>query len=128
MNLKSGVVVVVFLLALIVSGSPSLALDPIPQQSGFSGYIQPGLGYLNMKSNMVAKVVSFDLSDKRISDLDEEPDSESTAIFTLPFKIAYTFAGSRIPSAGVRTSRLELHDSSLLVYTIDVVWPGQQPT
>lgn len=95
MNRKTGIVVVVFLVALIVSGSPSLALDPIPQQPGFSGYIHPGLGYLDIKSNMVAKVLSFDLSDKRISDLNDDPNSESTAIFTMPFKIAYTFAGSR---------------------------------
>jgi hypothetical protein len=85
----------VFCLAAVLAASPALALDPIPRQSGFSGYVQPGLGYLNMKSNMVAKVLSFDLSDKKISDLGDDPDSQSTAIFTLPFKLAYTFADSR---------------------------------
>ena len=95
MRLRSSLFVMILALALITAGSPALALDPIPQQSGFSGYIQPGLGYLNIKSNMVAKVLSFDLSDKKISNLNDEPDSESTMLLSVPFKLAYTFAGSR---------------------------------
>ena len=95
MRLKRGLAATVFSLALIVAGSPASALDPISNQSGFSGYIQPGLGYLNIKSNTVAKVLSFDLSDQKISDLNDEPDSQSTVLFTVPFKLAYTFAGTR---------------------------------
>ena len=44
---------------------------------------------------MVAKVLSFDLSDKNINDLNDEPDSESTVLFSVPFKLAYTFPGGR---------------------------------
>ena len=44
---------------------------------------------------MVAKVLSFELADKKISDLTDEPDSKSTAIVPISFKLAYTFAGSR---------------------------------
>jgi hypothetical protein len=95
MRLKSGLIAMALSLALLVAGSPASALDPISNQSGFSGYIQPGLGYLNIKSNTVAKVLSFDLSDKKISDLNDEPDSQSTVLFTVPFKLAYTFAGTR---------------------------------
>jgi hypothetical protein len=90
----------VFLLTLVLSGSPAVALDPLPKQSGFSGYIQPRAGYLSIKSNTVAKALNFDLSDQRIGDLDDEPDSESTAIFTVPYKVAYTFAGTRTELAG----------------------------
>jgi hypothetical protein len=82
-------------LFLLVGTNAVLALDPIPQSSGFSGYIQPGAGYLSIKSNTVAKVLSFDLSDKSINNLNDEPDSESGAIFTVPYKLAYTFAGTR---------------------------------
>lgn len=92
---KNGIIAAVLAIALLAGAGLALALDPIPKQSGFSGYIQPGGGYLSIKSNTVAKVLNFDLSDQRIDDLDDEPDSESTAIFTLPYKIAYTFAGSR---------------------------------
>jgi hypothetical protein len=76
-------------------GFPALAIEPIPNQSGFSGYIQPGAGYLNIKSNMVAKVASFDLSNKKISSIFDEPDSESTALVSMPFEIDYTFASTR---------------------------------
>jgi len=80
---------------LLVGASAALALDPIPKQSGFSGFIQPGAGYLRIESNTVAKVLSFDLSEKMIDNLNDGPESESTAIFTVPYKLAYTFAGTR---------------------------------
>jgi len=95
MRLKGSISTLVLSLVLVIAGSPALALDPIPNQSGFSGFVQPGVGYLNMKTNMVSSVAGFELSDKRISDLNDEPDSESTAIVTMPFNIAYTFANSR---------------------------------
>ena len=95
MRVKGGFFALALSLAVVMAGSPALALDPIPQQSGFSGYIQPGLGGLSIKSNMVAKVLSFDLSDKKINSLNDEPDSQSTMLFSMPFKLAYTFAGSR---------------------------------
>ena len=82
-------------IVLLVGANVAFALDPIPQQPGFSGYVQPGLGYLSIKSNMVAKVLSFDLSDQKINSLNDEPDSQSTALFSLPFKLAYTFQGGR---------------------------------
>ena len=94
MRLRSSCLVTLSL-AVILSGSPALALDPIPKQAGFSGYVQPGLGYLSIKSNMVAKVLSFDLSDQKINNLNDEPDSQSTMLFSLPFKLAYTFQGGR---------------------------------
>jgi len=90
-NITVGFISVVFVAIAI----PALAIEPIPNQSGFNGYIQPGVGYLNIKSNMVAKFSSFDLSDDSINSLSDEPDSESTALVMLPFEIAYTFAGTR---------------------------------
>jgi hypothetical protein len=95
MKFRIGFCSLVFALVVILAGSPASALDPIPQKPGFSGYIQPGVGYLSIESNTVAKILSFDLSDQRIDSLDDEPDSESTVIFTAPFKLAYTFANRR---------------------------------
>jgi len=95
MRLKGGFCILALSLAVIIYGSPALALDPIPRQAGFSGYVQPGLGGLSIKSNMVAKVLSFDLSDQKINNLNDEPDSQSTMLFSLPFKLAYTFQGGR---------------------------------
>ena len=92
---KRGFVVAVVVIFLLAGANVALALDPIPKQPGFSGYVQPGLGYMSIKSNMVAKVLSFDLSDQKINNLNDEPDSQSTMLFSLPFKLAYTFQGGR---------------------------------
>jgi Protein of unknown function (DUF2860) len=94
MKLKGCLVWVVVALSVALAGSPALALDPIQSKSGFSGFVQPGLGFLSIKSNTVAKVLSFDLSEKRTSALDNNPDAENTVLVTVPFKLAYTFAGT----------------------------------
>ncbi len=73
----------------------AMALDPIPEESGFSGFIRPGVGYLNFKSNMVASFLGYDLSDKKTDSLDNSPDSESTALILAPFSLEYTFASTR---------------------------------
>ena len=89
--IKIGVMVAVF----VAIGFSAEAIEPIPQQSGFGGYVQPSVGYLKIKSNMVAKVASFDLSDKRINSIFDEPSSESEVIVSPPFEINYTFASTR---------------------------------
>lgn len=81
--------------AFLFSANLSFALEPIPQESGFSGFIQPSIGYLNFKSNMVASFLGFDLSDKKTDSLDDSPDSQSTAIVMAPFSLEYTFASTR---------------------------------
>ena len=93
--LRKSFIAAALAIVLLVGANVVFALDPIPKQSGFSGYVQPGLGYLSIKSNMVAKVLSFDLSDQKINNLNDEPDSQSTMLFSLPFKLAYTFQGGR---------------------------------
>ncbi|MGB5748312.1 MAG: DUF2860 family protein [Desulfobacterales bacterium] len=80
---------------LVWGATGASALDPIPQESGFSGFIRPGVGYLSYKSNMVASIQGFDLSKERNDSLNDSPDSETTALVTLPFTLAYTFASTR---------------------------------
>jgi hypothetical protein len=93
--IQKGLIAAFLAMAMLLGANGALALDPIPKQPGFSGFVQPGVGYLNIKSNTVAKVVSFELSDKKISSLNDEPDSQSTVVASIPYKIAYTFAGTR---------------------------------
>ena len=47
---------VVLLLAttLLCAGS-AFAVDPIPKKAGFSGFFRPGVGFVDIESNMVAK-------------------------------------------------------------------------
>jgi hypothetical protein len=74
---------------------PASALEPIPEESGFGGFIRPGVGYMRYKSNMVASFLGYDLSDKKTDSLDDSPDSESTGIVFVPFRLQYTFASTR---------------------------------
>ena len=74
------------LIILLLSGvNPAGAVDPIPLESGFSGFIRPGVGYVRYKSNMVASFLGFDLSDKKTDSLRDSPDAESTGIALVPF-------------------------------------------
>jgi hypothetical protein len=95
MKKSRNIIIGVMAAAFLAIGIQALAIEPIPNQSGFSGYIQPGVGYLNIKSNMVAKVASFDLSEQKINSINDEPNSETDGVVSMPFEIAYTFAGTR---------------------------------
>jgi hypothetical protein len=90
--LKRNVAVsILFVVILMMTANPAGALDPIPNQAGFSGFIRPGVGYLDIETNMVAEFAGFELSSDPISSLTESNDSESTGIFLMPFNVAYTF-------------------------------------
>ena len=93
---KSGFIAVATNAVFLLLGATwASALDPIPQESGFSGFVRPGVGYLKYKSNMVASIQGFDLSKEKNDDRNDSPDSETTALVTLPFNLAYTFASTR---------------------------------
>jgi hypothetical protein len=93
---KSGFIIFATLAVFLLLGATwASALDPIPTESGFSGFIRPGVGYLKYKSNMVASIQGFDLSKETNDSLFDSPDSESTGLITVPFTLAYTFASSR---------------------------------
>ena len=93
---KSTIIVFAALSILLLFGvNFAAALDPIPKESGFSGFIRPGVGYINFKSNMVASFLGYDLSDKKTDSLDDSPDSQSTGIALAPFSLQYTFASTR---------------------------------
>jgi hypothetical protein len=79
---------------LIFGATLAPALEPIPKESGFSGFIRPGIGYMRFKSNMVASFLGFDLSEERIDSLGS-PDSQSTGMALIPFSLEYTFASTR---------------------------------
>jgi hypothetical protein len=82
-------------IALFLGTHPASAIDPIPKESGFSGFVRPGIGYLNFKSNMVASFLGFDLSEKKTDSLTDSPDSQDSVIALVPFALEYTFASTR---------------------------------
>ena len=80
---------------LLLEVGSAVALDPIPQESGFSGFFRPGVGYLRFKSNLVASFLGYDLSEESIDSINDKPDAESTGLVLFPFSIEYTFASTR---------------------------------
>jgi hypothetical protein len=82
-------------LILAVWASPSLALEPIPKQDGFSGVIGAGANYFNFESNDIAKIAGIEVSDARAGLLTEEPESESSVLPALNFDLRYTLGSSQ---------------------------------
>ncbi len=86
---------------LLVTGSllflaiPLLAIDKIPNESGFSGYANLGAAYARVKSNTVVGIKSYEVGNKRITSLDESPDSENTGLPVVNIELRYTFAPQR---------------------------------
>jgi hypothetical protein len=53
------------------------AIEPIPEKSGFSGFLNLGVIYLDVESNMIAGNDLVDLGKERIDSIFDSPDSES---------------------------------------------------
>jgi hypothetical protein len=95
MNKYTFLTIAVLAVSLLLGANVATAIEPIPTESGFGGFIRPGAGYMRFKTNMVASFLGYDLSDKKTDSLDDEPDSESTGIVLAPFLLNYTFARTR---------------------------------
>ncbi|MBC7006656.1 DUF2860 family protein [Photobacterium sp. BZF1] len=67
------------------------AIDPIPKESGFSGYVNLGAGGVSVKSNELASAGFIDLSEKSINSYGSAK-SESSAMMIAAGEISYTFA------------------------------------
>ncbi len=89
-----------FLLVTVVVLAANLAfaqLDPIPKESGISGYIGPGIGPVKYRGNMIAGVdrVNYDFGEKTTKTLTGEAESKTVGIGLLNFELGYNFANSR---------------------------------
>jgi len=78
---RAGIVTLAVLVTILLAGvDRAAALEPVAMESGFSGFIRPGVGYMRFKSNMVASFMGTDLSDEKTDSLYDDPDSESSAV------------------------------------------------
>lgn len=77
---------------LFFTGGRALAIEPIPLESGWSGFVNIGVSYFSGKSNTLAGVdaLSIDFGDPTIDDLDE-PDTDSFVIPQVNLNLNYTF-------------------------------------
>ena len=85
-------------IALIISAmaAPALALDPLPKESGFSGFVNLGAGVGSVESNFLARIsgIDVDLGDDTIDNLDS-PDDEDITMAAFQFDVGYTFANQK---------------------------------
>jgi hypothetical protein len=70
----------------------AFAIDPIPEESGFSGFVLLGAGVAQVKSNMVSGLWRFDIFDDTINSVHGSPDSETEVLPSFNFELRYTFA------------------------------------
>ncbi|WP_170114898.1 DUF2860 family protein [Photobacterium rosenbergii] len=75
--------------------SNAYAIEPIPTESGFSGFVNVGVGGMSVESNTLAQFGSVDLSNSTINSIDGSASSEDSAIPVIAAEVAYTFANSR---------------------------------
>lgn len=82
------------MLAILASCGAANAIEPIPEQTGWSGFVTVGAGVLDVKTNTVAgiDVYGIDLGKPRIDSLNEEPKSRSLGLPQLNLNVNYTFA------------------------------------
>ena len=96
MQLKSLLTKVIILVFLCVFASTAYAQPGgIPQESGFSGFVNGGAGLWRVEDNMVKRIGYFKMGDSNISSTDDKPKSEYSVSPILNFNLRYTFASTR---------------------------------
>ena len=80
--------------ALLALTGSAHAIDPIPEQEGWSGFLRLGLGGMRAETNLVEGIDRYgiEIGDSRIDSLDDSPDSESLAMPQVNLNVKYTFA------------------------------------
>jgi Protein of unknown function (DUF2860) len=86
---------VLFITIMLLFVSPALAIEPIPEESGFSGYLSVGAGYSHVKSNMISGNKLSNVGNRTVDSLADNPDSNSSGGANFNFNLRYTFASTR---------------------------------
>jgi hypothetical protein len=96
-NMKKTESITIGLLAsvLLFTTNLAIAIEPIPEESGFSGFVNVGVVYLSVKSNMVAGNDLGDVGERTIDSIFDSPDSENDVLPLLNAELRYTFASTR---------------------------------
>lgn len=82
-------------LLVTVLAASAAAIEPIPQESGFSGYLNIGMAYVEAETNMAKGTEMVSFGQRTIDSIFEGPGSESDITPLLNGELRYTFATSR---------------------------------
>ena len=79
---------------LVALASSAYAIEAIPQETGWSGYVRMGAGGVQAKTNMVSGIdrFSIDIGNEKVDSLDDDPESESFPVPQLNLNLKYTFS------------------------------------
>jgi hypothetical protein len=83
------------LLGLALAGTVAQAVPLVPQESGWSGHVNLGVGGGSSESNMIDGIASINLGNKRVSSLEDSPDSKDFVMPAVRFEVGYTMADTR---------------------------------
>lgn len=120
------------LTALITTAGSVHAIEPIPAEPGWSGFVIVGVSSMDAKSNMIAGIDRYgvDISKPTISSLANEPESESQGMPQFNLNVKYTFASQtqlfigssmedivQMDTASVAGVRQQFRDKSILEFS-----------
>lgn len=129
MKFKTHIALLVSLMAL---NSAVQAIEPIPAETGWSGFVTLGVSAMDAKSNMVAGVDRYgvDIGKSTIGSLSSEPESDSQGLPQANLNIKYTFASQtqlfignsledivQMDTASVAGVRQQFADKSILEFS-----------
>ena len=80
---------------LCIWASAAFGFEPIPKESGFTGFMNIGGIYLDVKSNMITGNKIADIGKKAINSIYKSPRSETDFLPMFNFAVRYTFADTR---------------------------------
>lgn len=78
---------------MLLAGAPAFAIDPIPSEGGWSGFVLPGVGYMDVKSNTLAGNSLIDVERDTIDSVFAKPKSESDFHAIASGEVKYTLGG-----------------------------------
>lgn len=74
------------------ASATAFAIEPLPRESGWHGYLSPSLAAMEFRDNLVAGAGSLDVGSRRIESLDAKPEKESVGSLSLAGEVGYCFA------------------------------------
>jgi hypothetical protein len=86
---------VLALFALVVP-VPAVALDPLPKEHGWNGYVNVGLGGTLLKSNLIAGNGLVEIGEDEIDSLGQAPDAETDPILVFNGQLGYFWAEKKV--------------------------------
>jgi hypothetical protein len=81
--------------ALLLASIPAFSIEPIPKESGFSGFLNLGAAYFNVENNMISGNRFVNATENPIDSIFAGPDSESSIAPIINGEIRYTFGQTR---------------------------------